>query len=112
MTFADFEAALLVVGNFVVLSFLIPLTIFIFRYALYSPWRSTELGRHLMYQKSSIAAVIALVLIALFIPEFFLRAEIRLLAYLAVGFFMWLDVVTLIRIQREFPMTRTKRKRR
>jgi hypothetical protein len=112
MTFADFEELLLVIGNYVVLSFLIPLTIFIVRYAFWSPWRSTELGRQLMYQKSSIVAVIALVLLALFVPDFFLRAEIRLAAYLAVGFFMWLDVVTLIRIQHEFPMTRTKRKRR
>jgi hypothetical protein len=112
MTFAEFEAAMLVFGDFVVLSFVVPLSIFIVRYAFWSPWRSTELGRHLMYQKASIAAVIALILLALFIPDFFLRAEVRLIAYLAVGFFLWLDVVTLIRIQREFPMTRTRRKRR
>jgi hypothetical protein len=95
-------------GNVIVVSFLIPLLIFVVRYARYSPWRDTALGRNVLYQKSAISLVVLILLLGLFYPTFALRSEIRLVAYLVVAYSFWFDVVTLIKIQHQYPLGRQK----
>jgi hypothetical protein len=95
-------------GNVIVVSFLIPLLIFIVRYARYSPWHDTALGRNVLYQKSAISLVVLILLLGLFYPDFTLRSEIRFVAYAAVAYSFWFDVVTLIKIQRQYPLNSPK----
>lgn len=96
------EAFLVLVGNVVVLTYLLPLGLFIYYYVFSgrSPWRSTELGKALAYQKASFTAVILLILASIFFPDYMGRGIVRIVVYTAVGISLWIDFGNLIRYQR------------
>lgn len=101
-----YSALLQWIGNIVVLSLVVPLAIFVFRYSTFSPWKATELGRALLYQKLAFTLVICISILTLFFPGIPFRLEIRLVALLFVLYSLWYDVVNLIRIQRKYPLTK------
>lgn len=100
------------IGNFVVLSYFIPLVWFIVQYSARSPWDATELGVALLFQKIGFALVILVICLSVFFPGYFGREFFRLSAYLAVLFFLWLDVANLTRYQRRYPDAKKNYKRR
>lgn len=86
--------------DYIVLSYMLPLTIFIGLYAVRSPWRSNELGIALMLQKVGFTLVISVVLMTLFLgTDYAFRQELRTFVYTVVGVALWLDVFNLLRYQ-------------
>lgn len=87
-------------ADFIVLSYLIPLLVFITLYASRSPWLDNELGIALMFQKIGFLLVILVVLMSLFLGlDYPFRQEIRTAIYSIVGIALWVDVVNLLRYQ-------------
>ena len=87
-------------ADFIVLSYLLPLTLFISLYAVRSPWLSNELGVALMFQKLGFLLVIVVILMSIFLgPDYVFRQEVRTTVYLIVGVALWIDVINLLRYQ-------------
>jgi len=80
-----------------------PLLHFIYRYHRYSPWRSTPIGRTLMYQKLAMAGILLLALFARLFGDYTLRPYLTLIVYGALVFFFWRTDVQLLHTQRDFP---------
>jgi len=87
------------VGNLVVVSYLLPLILFIYRYARYSPWTMSFVGRALMGEKIAFSLVIALVLLGSYAHDYPGRDWIRLVVYASVLVFLWWDFMNLLHIQ-------------
>lgn len=102
-----FDQWLITVGNIEVLTYIIPLALFIYFYIFSgrSPWRSTPIGKALAYQKISFTVIIGVILFSIFIPDYFGRSIVRILAYGAVGVSLWIDFRNLLRYQRMNKMT-------
>lgn len=98
----DVEGFLINVGNLEVLTYLIPLGLFIWYYMLSgrSPWMSSPLGKALAYQKISFTAVILVIIASIFFPGYFGRGAVRIVIYFAVGVSLWVDFANLMRYQR------------
>jgi len=96
----DIESFLITVGNVEVLSYLVPLFLFIGFYASKSPWRSTELGQALMYQKASFLLVVLVIIFSVFFPGYWGRGAVRIIVYTAVAISLWVDFSNLLRYQR------------
>jgi hypothetical protein len=93
------------IGNFFVLSAILPLGLFIYRYWRYSDWRRDILGVSLMTQKITMTLLMLFIIISLGV-EIFLghwegREWVRLLFFGIVIATFWNDYIQLIRIQRE-----------
>lgn len=88
------------IADYIVLSGIIPIAIFLYRYLRYSNWKDTPEGRAIMIQKWSFFAVFALIIIGLFVPDLPFRGYLRFLAFGAVVSSFWLVLVTLIQTQR------------
>lgn len=87
------------IGDLVVLSYIIPLVLFITLYAKRRTWRYSTIGRTLMAQKAAFLVVMLTITLQLFIPDFWFRDWIRLITYSAVAITMWLDYVNLVRVR-------------
>lgn len=96
-----FESILQLVGSLIAVSMFIPLVTFTAMYLLNSPWRANELGIALLFQKMALSAMVLVVVAGNFLPSEFdlLRYLFRLAAFVAILFFLWLDVVNLHRYQ-------------
>lgn len=87
--------------NILVLTYVIPIVMFIVLYATRSPWTATELGIALMFQKLAILGICLLITLGLWLgDDYWGRDVLRALVYGAVGFFLWLDVINLVRYQK------------
>lgn len=88
-------------GDIVVLSYLIPLLLFIGLYLFRSPWTSTELGIALMFQKVGMSLIVLLIVASIYLGDYPYRDLVRGIIYTAVGVALWVDVVNLLRYQRK-----------
>lgn len=95
---------ILTIGDFTVLSYLIPLGLFVGLYGFRSPWFQTELGVALMFQKIGFIGIILVIVLSVFLGAAYPGREwVRLVVYAIVGAALWLDVVNLRRYQRKYP---------
>lgn len=87
-------------ADFIALSYLLPLGIFISLYAARSPWRENELGVALMFQKVGFLMIVVLIVLSVFLGrDYPFREEVRTVTYSVVGLALWVDVVNLVRYQ-------------
>lgn len=97
------NSALFLIGTLAALATVVPLLIFIVLYAWKSPWRSTELGIALMFQKVTIFLLIAIGILQALFPENCCepspRLGVRALLFIALVALLSLDVVNLRRAQ-------------
>lgn len=100
---------LLMAGDIVILSALVPLVLFVVYYSRQSPWTLTDEGKNLMLQKVVLIALILVVIASLFLGDYPGRWLVRLTIYGAIVYVMWLDFFQLRRVQREFPFKRIPR---
>lgn len=102
-----------ILTDVLVLSYAIPIGLFIGLYATRSPWAETELGVALMFQKISFLGLYVLLALGLLLgSDYWGRDILRAVVYGAIGFFLWLDVVNLLRYQRGIPrLGKTKQPR-
>lgn len=96
----NLEAIIHIAPSYILLSALIPLIYFEYRYARFSPWRLTPLGRNVMYQKVVMTALLLFIILSLFSPHFAFRDEIRLVLYSSLVYMFWRDVFQLVKDQR------------
>lgn len=80
----------------------IPLAHFIYRYARYSPWRSTAIGRTLMYQKIAMLSFVLLSLMARVFPHYFGRTALSLIVFSALVLLFWKTDIELIQTQHQY----------
>lgn len=87
----------------ILLAAIIPLVLFEYRYARFSPWRSTTLGRNFMSQKLLMTALLGFLVASLFFPEWrgLSRDVIRYGLYGLLVVTFWRDYVQLVKAQRE-----------
>ena len=87
-------------ADFIILSYLAPLIIFITLYGTRSPWLNNELGKALMFQKFGFLLVVIVILLSIFLgQEYPFRQEVRTTVYILVGVALWVDVINLLRYQ-------------
>jgi hypothetical protein len=98
------------IADFIILSGLIPILLFIFRYATRSPFEKTPEGVNVLLTKIALAVILIVVVASLFLGQYPGREYVRLVAYTAPVVFFWIDLVQLIRIQRKYPFRRRLRK--
>jgi len=107
----DIDTAVGWIGFTILVSSIIPIGIFIYRYTMFSPWRLTVLGRSLLYQKIVLFLILLLSLIPVVFGYFSGLLELRLIVYAAVLFTFWNDLYQLLKIQRQYKHPRGKRQR-
>lgn len=94
------------IADFIILSSVIPLALFIFRYATRSPFEKSPEGINVLLTKIALLTIILVVIFSLFIPDYPGRPVVRLVFYTAPVVFFWVDLVQLWRIQRKYPFHR------
>lgn len=95
------------VADYVLLSALIPLTLFVIRYFLFSPYHITSEGKNLMGIRLSQIVLVFAVLLSLFLgADYPFREWVRLLTFSGLAYFFWVDVYQLIRVQERHKWTR------
>lgn len=99
------------VTSYLVLSSIIPLGLFIWRYTTKSPFTLTQEGKNVLFGKIAILLILGAGAISLFFEDYAGRVWVRLVLYLAVVTYFWIDVILLIRIQRKYPYRRRPRKK-
>lgn len=95
----DNSTLLAVIGSAIIVAYLVPLILFITLYAMRSPWTSTELGKALMYQKSSFLLVVCVVIASIAFPGYFGRDWVRIVIFGGVSISLWVDVINLLHYQ-------------
>lgn len=95
------EQVFRVIGNVAVVAMIVPLGIFILLYRARSPWRENELGIALMAQKVALLVMVLAIVAGNFLPDEFDLARIvtRALLFVAVAFFLAVDVANLWLLQ-------------
>lgn len=99
------------VASYVLLSAIIPLSLFVVRYIRHSPFQVTKEGINLLLSRLAMILIIGLVIASIFFHSYPGREWVRLIAYSALVYFFWVDLVQLLRVQRQYPFTRRWRRR-
>lgn len=87
------------IGDYMVLSFLLPLLLFVIFYLTRSNWSSTGLGVIVLLQKIGFSLIMITAILRLFFPETPGLPIVRLVVYVMVFAMLCADVVVLIRFQ-------------
>lgn len=87
------------VANWVLLSGFPAIVLFVLLYNR-SEWRSTPVGRSLMYQGLAMCLVVTIVLLSLFFQDYPGRPLVRILGYAAFSVTLWRMVFTVVAYQR------------
>lgn len=96
--------ALRIINTFVIVSALVPLGLFVYRYLRYSNWKATDIGRTLLYQKFAFIAVILLALSAYILPPHNLyRILAGTIVYVSLVGLFWRTLVNLLIVQKRHP---------
>ena len=99
-------------ANVIAATSIIPLTLFVFFYGtkkvygrpgrVYTDsWRSTDIGRVLMYQKIAWVVFIGFVVVNLFTEDYVLQEPLRVLIYTALVVLFWRVFFILRKLQKE-----------
>lgn len=89
--------------DYIAVSALLPLSLFVYYYARYSPWRATPIGRTMMYKNLSFIAVFSVIALGLFLGDAYPgRDTLRFIVYTTVVIMFWVNFITLRRVQVEF----------
>jgi hypothetical protein len=94
------------VASYVLLSAVVPLSIFIARYIRHSPFQVTKEGINLLLSRLAMLLIIVLFITRMFLPDYPGRGWVVLISYVALVYFFWVDLVQLLRVQRQYPFTR------
>src|SRR6188768_1607754 len=94
------------IADVVIYSAIIPLLIFIFRYTTRSPFERTPEGVNALLKKVSQALLVIVIGTSLLFGSYIGREYVRIIVYTSVTLFFWVDVVQLIRVQRQYPFYR------
>lgn len=86
-------------GDILLLSAVIPIVIFIYRYARYSNWRATTEGRTIMYQKIAFALYFLFLDSLIIFTDYAYKNELRILVYITLISFFWRMTYNLIKAQ-------------
>jgi hypothetical protein len=81
----------------------VPLGIFIFRYAFFSPFNKTPEGITVMLTKVAMFLILGFGALGLFYPDYIGRPWIRLVLYASLLLFFTVDLILLWRIQHKYP---------
>lgn len=85
--------------DYIALSAILPLGLFVYYYGRYSPWRATNIGRIMMYKQISFIAVFVVIGLGLFFGDYPGRDILRFLVYTAVVIMFWVNFVTMRKVQ-------------
>lgn len=100
------------IASGILASLLIPNLIFTVRYFMFSPWERTKEGVNLLRQKTAISVLLVVIALSVILgPDYPWRPFVRLVAFSAITFFFWIELLQLISIQRKFPYRRFHRKK-
>lgn len=99
------------VANYVLLSAIIPLSIFVVRYARHSPFQVTKEGINLLLSRLAMLVILLLLITRIFFRDYLGREWVTLATYSALVYFFWVDLVQLLRVQHQYPYTRRWRRR-
>ena len=97
---------LLAVGDYIVLSALIPLALFVIYYLLRSPFTLTEEGKNVLFQKIATIVLLLVIVLSLFLGEYPGRWAVRVVSFSALVYFYWVDFAQLRSIQKKYPYRR------
>lgn len=79
----------------------VPLILFIYRYARFSPWKSTIAGITLMAQKVVLLGLIGYLLAAVVVPEFTGKGPFGYVLLALLGLLLWMMLLVLVWTQNE-----------
>lgn len=88
--------------DYLVLSGLIPLVIFVVMYFFRSPYDDNEIGIALMFQKLGFIALLGIIVLSLFLGPYPGREWVRVVFYSIIVIGFWVDLVNLRRYQRRY----------
>lgn len=86
-------------NNLIVVSALLPLSLFVYYYGRYSPWRQTGTGRTMMYKNISFIAVFLVIITSTYFGDYEGRDIVRFVVYTSVVAMFWRNFVNLRNVQ-------------
>lgn len=96
--------------DYIAVSALLPLSLFVYYYGRYSPWRATNIGRTMMYKNLSFIAVFSVIALGLFLGDDYPGRDIlRFIVYTAVVIMFWVNFVTMRKVQVQYSTARFPR---
>lgn len=88
-----------------------PALLFVIYYAAFSPWRSTVVGRSLMYQSIGMVVVTGVVIASIWLGEYEGRGVVRFIGYSILTITLWRMFFTLRHYQKmPLPFDRSREK--
>lgn len=89
------------VGTGLAIQMVLPLTLFLYRYLRYSPWRSTQPGMALAFLAIALDTILIIGMVYLTFPGLPGWLWLRVICYMILSVSMWWLPILLIKIQRQ-----------
>lgn len=94
------QEVLRLVGTLLATQMILPLTLFLYRYLRYSPWRSTDPGKALAYLAIALDTILIVGMVYLIFPPLPGWLYVRIVCYAVLSVTIWWLPILLIRMQR------------